>query len=64
MFPGRQTHRDAGRCVIASSTHPTGSLGAFCLFELRESQHFSTSYGPSVQAMDTQLGGDIDGGPR
>ena len=56
MFPGRQTHRDAGRCVIASSTHPTGSLGAFCLFELRESQHFSTSYGPSVQAMDTQLG--------
>ena len=82
--------RDAGRCVIASSTHPTGlrpspaggparldpSLelnqgdppcssppwprGAACsdrfwLLELRVSQHFSTFYEPSVQAMDTQL---------
>ena len=29
--------------------------GAFCLLELRVSQHFSTFYGPSVQALDTQL---------
>ena len=28
----------------------------FWLRELRDSQHFSTFYGPSVQAMDTQLG--------
>jgi hypothetical protein len=28
----------------------------FWLLELRESQHFSTFYGPSVQAMETQLG--------
>jgi hypothetical protein len=28
----------------------------FWLCELRVSQHFSTFYGPSVQAMDTQLG--------
>jgi hypothetical protein len=28
----------------------------FWLLELRVSQHFSTFYGPSVQAMDTQLG--------
>jgi hypothetical protein len=28
----------------------------FWLRELRVSQHFSTFYGPSVQAMDTQLG--------
>src|SRR5271166_395242 len=91
-LPGRQqvgcvakTHRDAGRCVIASSTHPTGlrhpawldpSLelnqgdppcssppwprraacsDRFWLLELRVSQHFSTFYEPSVQAMDTQL---------
>src|SRR5208283_2777397 len=102
-FPGRQqvgcvakTHRDAERCVIASSTHPTGSttqrpspagarpgstppltqgdppcsspawpLGPrqgwaagsdrFWLCELRVSQHFSTFYEPSVQAMDTPL---------
>ena len=27
----------------------------FWLLELRVSQHFSTFYGPSVQAMDTQL---------
>jgi hypothetical protein len=32
------------------------SLGAFCLFELRVSRHFSTFYGPSVQAMDIPLG--------
>ena len=30
---------------------------AVWLLELRVSQHFSTFYGPSVQAMDTQLGG-------
>ena len=28
----------------------------FWLLELRVSQHFSTFYGPSVQAMDTQPG--------
>src|SRR5271165_3590049 len=28
----------------------------FWLLELRVSRHFSTFYGPSVQAMDTQLG--------
>jgi hypothetical protein len=31
-------------------------LDRFWLLELRVSQHFSTFYGPSVQAMDTQLG--------
>jgi len=30
--------------------------GRFWLLELRVSQHFSTFYGPSVQAMETQLG--------
>ena len=29
--------------------------GCFWLLELRVSQHFSTFYGPSVQAVDTQL---------
>src|SRR5271157_467982 len=32
------------------------SSDRFRLRELRESQHFSTFYGPSVQSMDTQLG--------
>ena len=36
----------------------------FRLRELRVSQHFSTFYEPSVQAMDTQLGARQGGGPR
>ena len=36
----------------------------FWLGELRESQHFSTFYGPSVQSMDIRLARGKGGGPR
>jgi hypothetical protein len=66
MFPGHQqvvgcvtkSHRDAGRCVIASSTHPTGFCprsGRFVCGNSAFSQQISTFYGPSVQSIDTQL---------
>ena len=41
--------------LISALTMQSGRLGPFGLLELRVSQHFSTFYGPSVQAMDTQL---------
>ena len=47
-----------------SCQHFCPRSGRFWLFELRVSQHFSTFYGPSVQAMDTQLEDNIDGEPR
>ena len=40
----------------ALPTLPVRASDRFRLRELRESQHFSTFYGPSVQAMDTEPG--------
>ena len=49
---------DAGRDVIDRKACDLSLLAqaAVWLLELRVSQHFSTFYGSSVQAMDTQLG--------
>src|SRR5271157_1028393 len=43
-------------CSFPPWPRMTASSDRFWLCELRVSQHFSTFYGPSVQAMDAQLG--------
>src|SRR5208283_1775436 len=59
-----QTFLDNLRLICSGHGYPTqGAANTSCprsdrlrLRELRESQHFSTFYGPFVQAVDTQLG--------
>src|SRR5271157_4133120 len=59
-----QTFLDNLRPICSDHGYPTQRAAntscarsdRFWLLELRVSQHFSTFYGPSVQAMDTQLG--------
>src|SRR5208337_4835842 len=59
-----ETFLDILRSICSGHGCPTqGAANTSCpssdrfrLRELRESQHFSTFYGPSVQSMDTQLG--------
>src|SRR5271166_7034946 len=59
-----QTFLDNLRLICSGHGYPTQRAAntscprsdRFWLLELRVSRHFSTFYGPSVQAMDTQLG--------
>ena len=44
-------------CSFLPGPRRAAGSDRFWLLELRVSQHFSTFYGPSVQAMDTQLNG-------
>ena len=52
--PGRGGRRAS--IPLPALTTLRSALGAFGLCEFRESQHISTFYSPSVQAMETRLG--------